>query len=121
MTNTPGGPIESAGLAADALDRARRLLCSPDVRNVELCATALKTARQHLETTLAHCDSEEQAEGMAAAAVGHELRSDLHAISALLERAAKYHVGLLHAMQSAARTGAAVESAPKGSRLHVEV
>lgn len=121
MTNTPNRPKECAGLAVDALGRARRLLCSPDVRNVELCTTALKTARQYLETTLAHCDSEQQAERMAAGAFGHKLRSDLHAISALLERAARYHAGLLHAMQLAARTAGAVESAPKRSRLHVEV
>ena len=104
--------------ATEALICARRLLCEPSPPNLDRCCGALRAARDAVNQIAEHARLVRRIDRGFAGAVA-ELRNELDAVTALLDRAAAYHANLLGAM-TAAQSVAPEVYAPRASRLITE-
>jgi hypothetical protein len=111
--------LETAATASEQLARARRLLCEPSPRQLDLCCSALNSAQQSLRT-LQQEAVEHYSGSRSLAAIARHLRGELDAITILLERAARYHADLLEQMLAASQAPPSPDPTPVAPRLHVE-
>lgn len=105
--------------AGDSLAQARRLLCEPSPRNLELCCSMLGSARSAIDTVRAEAAQRRPADrGLAGAAAA--LRMEIGVIGVLLERAANYHANLLKTMVAASKSAVPPETLPQSGRVLIE-
>lgn len=105
--------------ARAALERTHPLLLDPSPSNVDQCAAHLACATRNVQA-LHEVLSASPASGRAIKESAELLRRELKIISALLDRAATYHSGLLQEMVVASQQTPPAVPPPAARRLHLE-
>ena len=121
MKTEGGSPLlmQSVAGAGEALAQARRLLCEPTPRNLELCCGAMAAAQEQLRD-LRRQVTESHPGDRALCVIARQLRGELDAITILLERSARYHANLLEKMLAASRPAALYVVPAPTPRLRLE-